>query len=93
MISIQIGLLIKSQFSSFLQKSRASSRSLELNLDRRNYGSSYENQDNSLYSQIPVTTKQKISVSLIEKVIGILSFVVGKITKADKVEKNKGEIK
>lgn len=49
---------------------------------------SKESSENHLDSQIPVTTKQKISVSVIEKIIGALSFFAGKITKADKVKKD-----
>lgn len=43
---------------------------------------------NNIDFTIPVTIKQKISVSIFGKVIDILSFAVGKITKADKVKKN-----
>lgn len=61
----------------------------ELNLDwGKAYDSSCENQENHLDSQIPVTTKQKVCVFMIEKIIGALSFFAGKITKVDKVKKD-----
>lgn len=58
----------------------------DLNID---WGKCYNSSDdeklqNIPVSEIPVTTRQKISVSVIEKIIDILSFVVGKITKSDK---------
>lgn len=42
---------------------------------------------NTFDSEIPVTAKQKICVSGIDKVLGALSFFAGKITRADKVKR------
>ncbi len=62
--------------------------SRELNLDlRKIYASSDDEKSQDISdSEIPVTEKQKVCVSAIEKVVGALSFFAGKITRADKVK-------
>lgn len=53
----------------------------------KSYGSSDEEKAQNISdSEIPATVRQKICVSVIEKIVGVLSFFAGKITKADKVK-------
>lgn len=62
--------------------------SRDLNLDwGKSYGSGDEEKPKNISdSKIPVTARQKIWVLGIEKIVGVLSFFAGKITKADKVK-------